>query len=258
MIYLKNKQEMQKMLIAGKLLAGLFRELEGKIVPGVSLIELDTFAENFIRSKGMIPSCKGYGKPPYPFATCMSLNDVVVHGIPGEKILQDGDFLKIDIVASYQGYCADMARGFFVGAVSDSVKNLNRVAKESFLAALSVIRPGNFVHEISAAVQRCVESQGFYVVREFVGHGIGKSMHEEPSIPNYVTESSAVKLVAGMTLAIEPMILAKPDKVVIDKDGWTARSKTGVLAAHYEDTVLVTNNGCLVLTSEVDIVTEDI
>jgi methionyl aminopeptidase len=250
MIYLKNEHEIKKMKIAGKYLAELFSSFAEKIFPGVSLIELDRFAEEFILSKGMRPMCKGYGRPPFPTSTCMSINDVVVHGVPKiGMFLKDGDLLKIDIVVSFEGYCADMARGFLVGNASALAIRLNKVAEDSFLAALSVVKPGNFIHDISMAVQTFVEKEGFYVVREFVGHGIGKSMHEDPQVPNFLTLAPAVKLVAGMTLAIEPMILASKDKVVIDKDGWTARSKSGVWASHYEDTILVTNDGCLVLTS---------
>ena len=252
MIYLKKQQEIQKMRIAGKLLAELFQELAKKVIPGISVLELDKFAETFIISKGMHPSCKGYGKPPYPFATCISLNDVVVHGVPRQDLfLKDGDLLKVDVVASYQGYCADMARTFVVGAcVDETAIKLAQVAEGAFEAGKAVIKPGKFVHDISAAIQKYVESHGFYVVREFVGHGIGRSMHEEPMVPNFVSDQPVVRIMPGMTLAIEPMILASRSEVVIDDDGWTARAKNGVLSAHYEDTIVVTNDGCMVLTSE--------
>jgi methionyl aminopeptidase len=250
MIYLKNKAEIEKMKVAGKFLAELFQQLPSKIFSGLSTKELDTFIETFILSKGMVPVCKGYYG--YPAASCISVNDVVVHGVPNAAmILQDGDLVKVDVVASFQGYCADMARGFVVGSAGPFVSRLNKIAEDSFLAGLAMIRPGNFVHDISAAVQNFVEKKGAFVVREFVGHGIGKAMHEDPQVPNFVTKGPQVKLVAGMVLALEPMVLESSDRVVVGADGWTARSRSGVLASHYEDTVLVTNNGCLVLTSAV-------
>ncbi len=237
---------------AGHLLALMFEQLKNLIEVGGNAKNVDRFIESFILLKGMVPRCKGYEglKGPFPAASCISVNDVVVHGIPEDEVVfKDGDIVKVDVVASLKGLCVDMARSFLVGNVSQLALDLERVARESFYAALVVVRPGNFVSDISSAVQSYVEKNGFYVVREFVGHGIGRSMHEDPQIPNFMCVSAQVKLVPGMTLAIEPMILAARDKVVIEKDGWTARSSKGFLAAHYEDTVVVTADGCEVLTS---------
>lgn len=252
MIYLKSEQEIAKMKIAGKNLAELFEEIAKMIEPGLDIFKLDKFVETFIISKGMVPECKGYAGS-YPASCCVSINDVVVHGIPKSGVtLQEGDVVSIDIVCSYQGYCADAARTFIVGEGSEAAQRLRRVTEDSFYAALRMVRPGNYVHDISAAVQDYVEKHGFFVVREFVGHGIGRSMHEDPQIPNFVSgrvrKKDRIKLVKGMTLAIEPMVLEQPDSVIIDPDRWTARSSTKQLAAHYEDTVLVTEDGCMVLT----------
>lgn len=248
MIYLKTKSEIEKMRIAGRLLAKLFVELNKIVVEGVSTKEIDCYIEKYILKNGMIPECKGYHG--YKFASCISLNETVVHGVPSEKIiLQDGDLVKIDVVASFDGYCADMARGFEVGVV-DKVKNqINKAAQEAFWAGLTKLIPGFFLTEVAAAIQENIENNGFFVVREFTGHGIGKNMHEDPPVLNYLAKTPQIKLLPGMTLAVEPMLLEKEDSVVILKDGWTAKSAKGYLAAHYEDTIVITEEGCEILTS---------
>ena len=248
MIYLKKEAEVKKIKTAGKALAELFALLTSKVVAGITTRELDIFIESYILAQGMLPACKGYHG--YPAASCISINDVVVHGVPSSDIvIKDGDLVKIDVVVCYRGYCADMARGFLVGAVRPEIRKLNEIAEDSFLAGLAMVKPGNFIEHISSAIQRLIELRDAYVVREFVGHGIGRQMHEDPQIPNFVTRGPQIRLLPGMVLAIEPMVLQKPDRVVVDGDKWTARSSTGVWAAHYEDTVVVTDSGCQILTS---------
>lgn len=251
MIILKTMQDVVVMKHGGKLLANLFHDIEKIIVAGNNAKDVDNAIEAFIVSHGMKPECKGYGRKnnQFPAASCISINDVVVHGIPRcDMLFRDGDIVKVDVVASLDGLCVDMARSFVVGNGSAMVNLLKNVAFDAFLAALSVAVPGNFVSDISGAVQRCVERQGLFVVREFVGHGIGRLMHEDPQVPNFICNAPQVQLVSGMTLAIEPMVLEAKDRVLISDDGWTARSTKGYLSSHYEDTILITDVGCEVLT----------
>lgn len=247
MIPIKKKSEIEKIKIAGKRLKQVLDQVAGSVYPGVSTYEIDALIEKMLVENGLKPECKGYGG--YPAASCISVNDVVVHGIPRkEVILKDGDFVKIDVVGSFKGYCADMARGFFCGTCSSSVYELERVAKESFYAGIAKIKPGVRLSTISHEIESFVLKNGFAVVKEFVGHGIGRKMHEEPEIPNFGPPGRGPILTEGMVLAIEPMITESPSAVVIDKDGWTARTKTGALAAHFENTVLVTKSGVEVIT----------
>lgn len=247
-IIIKNKISIDRMRTAGKLLAEVMNEVFDFIKEGISTLELDAVIEKKMRIKGLNPECKGYGT--YKHSSCISVNDVVVHGVPSKEIiLKSGDFVKVDVVGSYKGYCADMARGFFIGSVSPVAEKLARVAQRALDDALAKIVPGVLLSEISASIQKTVEDAGFGVIRDFAGHGIGKSMHEAPEIPNYVdSQNSFVILREGMTLAIEPMIVEKHYAVEILSDGWTAKTRDGGLAAHVEDTVLVTKGGVEVLT----------
>ncbi len=260
MITLKNKQDILQMQIVGRALAEVFYEIEtSKIVsPGMSTKAVDAEIENLLNKKGLKGPCKGYksgcrNTPAYPCVSCISLNSVIVHGIPSEKeVLKSGDFVKIDLVASKNGYFADMARGFFVGGVENASSKavaLNQAAIKSFEAGVSVLKHGVYLSDVSRKIQESIEGDGFFVVREFFGHGIGKSMHEDPIVPNYFGNFPSVRCMQGLCLAIEPMILEAPDMAVIDDDGWTARSQKGYLAAHYENTVLVTSSGVVILTS---------
>ena len=200
-----------------------------------------------MRKAGLVPVCKGYGG--YQHATCISLNDTVIHGVPSQKIvLKSGDFVKIDVVGSYKGYCADMTRYFFVDQVSELVKRLAAVAQRALDAAIDEIAPGKRVSDISARVQREVEAHGFGVVRTFAGHGIGKKIHEDPEVPNFAEPGQGPILREGMTLAIEPMITEKDYAVKVMEDGWTVKTVDGGLAAHVEDTVAVVSGGAEVLT----------
>lgn len=244
---LKNKLAIEKMRIAGKRLAQVMLEIKEFVVEGASTYDLDAIFEAKMRKASLKPVCKGYGG--YKHATCISLNDGVVHGVPSkEVILKSGDFVKIDVVGSYENYCADMTRPFFVGEVSPLAIRLADVAQRSLDAAIEKIAPQVFLSDVSAAVQQVVEQEGFGVVRQFFGHGIGRAIHEYPDVPNFGTPGQGPLLQQGMTLAIEPMITAGSYEVVILADGWTAKTKDGSLAAHVEDTIVVTHNGVEVLT----------
>jgi methionyl aminopeptidase len=247
MIAIKDKKAIQKMRTAGRLLAQVMQEVKNCIVPGASTLDIDRFIENKMRELGLSPECKGYAG--YCYASCISLNDVIVHGVPSEEvILKSGDFVKIDVVGSYKGYCADIARYFFVGEVDRGVKDIAAVAQEALDKAIEKAVVGARVSDLSACIQKEVESKGFNVVREFAGHGIGKQMHEKPDIPNYGEPGQGPVLRAGMALAIEPMITQGSSQVKVMSDGWTAKTVDGGLAAHVEDTVLVTNDGPVVFT----------
>lgn len=246
-ILIKNKTAIDKMRVAGQLLAQIIEDVKNEIVAGVSTFYLDGLIENHMQKAGLKPSCKGYAG--YRYATCISLNDVIVHGVPSKEIiLKSGDFVKIDIVGSYKGYCADLARYFFVGDASVVAKRMALVAQCALDNAIEKIGPGVMLSDISCIIQQIVEQEGFGVVRDFAGHGIGKAIHEAPQIPNYGKPGRGPVLLEGMALAIEPMITEKSYRVRVMDDGWTARTIDGGLAAHVEDTVVVTKNGAEVLT----------
>lgn len=247
MIVIKNKLALEKMRIAGKLLAPIVKEAGKLLKPGVNTLEIDSFVTNSMRKAGLKPECIGYGT--YKYATCISVNDVIVHGIPSEKVvLKSGDFVKIDVVGSYKNYCVDMARYFFVGSVDPEVKRIAAVAQRALDAAIAQAVPGAHLHDISATVQEEVEREGYGIVRDFAGHGVGRDIHEEPEIPNFGKRGTGPVLREGMTLAIEPMITQGSPKVKIMTDGWTAKTVDGGIAAHVEDTVVVSPHGPEVLT----------
>lgn len=246
MIYIKDKKSIEKMRTAGKLLAKIMIDVKSLVKPGISTLEIDSFIENSIHAAGLKPSCKGYRG--YKHATCISLNDVVVHGVPSSDIiLKDGDLVKIDVVASYKNYCVDMARSYFVGDVSSVVKRIIDTVNMALKKGIDNAVEGNYISDISRAIEDEVVSSGFGIVRSFAGHGVGKLLHEDPEIPNF-TNGQGPKIVLGMTLAIEPMITEHGYEIFIDSDGWTARTSDGGIAGHAEDTVLVTSNGPEVLT----------
>ncbi len=247
MIVIKNKASIEKMRVAGQKLASVLNSVNDLIRPGVSTYEIDAFIESEMRKIGLNPECKGYGT--YKHATCISLNDVIVHGVPSKKIvLKNGDFVKIDVVGSYKKYCADMARYFFVGDVSPATRKIAAVAQDALEKAIEIIQPGKHLSDVSACIQKVVEDAGFSVVRHFVGHGIGKKMHEPPEIPNFGRPGRGPILREGMTLAIEPMIAENSAEVRILDDGWTAKTVDGGLAGHVEDTILVSSHGAEILT----------
>lgn len=247
MIVIKNKKAIEKMQTAGELLATIMEDVKELTKEGISTFEIDFFIEKRMYELGLEPACKGYGG--YKHATCISLNDGVVHGVPSSEIvLKNGDFVKIDIVGSYKSYCADMARYFFVGNVSNKVKEIALAAQVALDSAIEKALVGNRLSDLSASIQMEVEGRGFSVIRCFAGHGIGKKMHEDPDIPNYGISGRGPVLQEGMTLAIEPMIAQGSYEVKIMNDGWTVKTVDGGLSAHVEDTVVITVNGPKVLT----------
>lgn len=251
MISIKNKASIMKMEIAGKLLAGLFQEIENVIKPGVTTAEIDRWVDLQLSKNGLVSKTKGYMG--YKHSSCISINDEVVHGVPrANQKLKDGDLVKIDICAAWKGYCADMARCFFVGTNKQEprISKMVEVATLALYAGVSKAIVGSRLSDISAAIQQVVEREGFGVVRDFAGHGIGKSMHEEPEILNYGEPGKGPVLRAGMTFAIEPMITEGRYQVYVDNDGWTVKTVDKSWAAHVEDTVLITDNGPVFLTRQ--------
>ena len=247
MITIKNKLSIAKMESAGKKLSEIISRVSGIIKPGISTFEIDQWIENELRKQELVSKSKGYRG--YRHVSCISVNDVVVHGVPSKKtLLADADLVKVDVCASYKGYCADMARPFFVGAVTAQAECLTQVAQRALDEGIAHARAGNRLSDISAAIQRAVEKEGFGVVRDFAGHGIGKQMHEDPEVLNYGEPGKGPILRPGMTIAIEPMITAGKYDVYITEDGWTVKTKDKSLAAHVEDTILITADEPKILT----------
>ncbi|MGB9904290.1 MAG: type I methionyl aminopeptidase [Desulfotomaculales bacterium] len=246
MITVKSKQELAYMREAGRIAALTFAELGRAIAPGVTTGELDRLAEDFIRAKGGRPAFKGlYG---FPASICASVNEEVVHGIPGLRRLENGDIISIDIGVEINGYYGDAAVTFPVGEIGEEAKRLLKVTEEALYAGIAMARAGRRLSDISHAVQSYVESRGFSVVRDYVGHGIGKSMHEDPQVPNFGPPGRGPRLAPGMTLAIEPMINAGTHEVIVLADRWTVVTKDGKLSAHFEHTVAVTGGEPEILT----------
>lgn len=245
-ITIKTQEQIEKMRVAGGILIDLIEILEEMIRPGITTNELDNVAEDFIRSRGAEPSFLGYGG--FPKSLCTSVNEEIVHGIPGNRKLKSGDIISIDMGSYINGYHGDCARTYGVGEISEEDQKLIDVTRQSFFEGIKFAKAGNHLYEISAAVQDYAESFGFGVVRDYVGHGIGRNMHEDPSIPNYRQVGRGPKLQKGMVLAIEPMITAGSYKCRVLKDGWTAVTRDGSNAAHYENTVLITDGEPELLT----------
>ena len=247
MIIVKSPREIELMKEAGKLVAKVFETVEPLIRPGISTYEINEIAERVIYEGGGSCPCKGYYD--YPAGTCVSVNETLIHGIPSKKIkLQDGDIVSLDVVACLKGYCADATRTFMVGTCKDNVKEIVKVCKDAFYEGIKQAKPGNRVGDISAAIQHYVESHGYNVARDFTGHGIGKNMHEDPSVPNYGIAGTGPILQKGFALAIEPMILEGRKDTRILGDGWTVKSKDGRLTCHYENTIIITNEGNEIIT----------
>ena len=241
MIIRKTPEEVAKIAAAGDLLVRTLRLLEGKVRPGVTTAELDAAAERFIRSQGAEPAFKGYRG--FPGSICASPNSMVVHGIPGPYALERGDLISIDVGVVLDGWVADAARTFPVGPVTPVARKLLGATERSLFAGVEQARPGNRLGDVSHAVQEVVEGAGFSVVRSLVGHGVGRSYHEEPQIPNFGEPGRGPQLQPGMTLAIEPMITAGGPDVYLHDDEWSISSQDGSLAAHFEHTVAVTEEG---------------
>ena len=254
MVTIKSEKEIKLMREACRVTGLVYKEIEKVIRPGMSTMELDKFAEKVIKENGGIPAQKGYpsgmkGVPPFPATLCISINDEVIHGIPShKKIIRDGDVVSIDLVVYKDGFNGDAARTFIVGKGTKEAQRLVDVTKQAFFEGIKYAKVGNRIGDVCHAIGEYVASQGYSVVREFQGHGIGRDMHEDPGIPNYGKAGRGVRLQEGMTLAIEPMVIeGKPDILELS-DGWTIITEDGSLAAHYENTILITKNGPEILT----------
>ncbi|KXZ39003.1 methionyl aminopeptidase [Alkalithermobacter thermoalcaliphilus JW-YL-7 = DSM 7308] len=247
MIIIKSSSEIQLMREAGQIVAKTHEALKKFIRPGITTKELDEIAEETIRKLNAIPSFKGYSG--YPASICASVNEEVVHGIPGNRVLKEGDIISIDVGAFYKGYHGDAAKTYPVGQISDEDKKLIEVTRSSFYEGIKFAKVGYRLSDISYAIQSYVEANGFSVVRDFVGHGIGSDLHEDPQIPNYGPQGKGVRLQEGMVLAIEPMVNAGSYHVKILKDGWTSVTVDGKKSAHYEHTIAITGDEPLILTS---------
>jgi len=247
MIKIKSQEEIELMRIAGRITRDTLKVVENSIKAGVSTKELDKIAYDFIKSQDATPSFKNYGG--FPASICASVNDTVVHGIPtNDIILKDGDIISIDVGAKYKGYHGDAARTFTVGKVDAKVKKLIKITEQSFFEGIKGLQSGAYVGDISHRIQSFVEKNGFSIVRELVGHGVGKQLHEDPMVPNYGREGSGPRLSANAVIAIEPMVNMGERNVVFMPDGWTCKTRDGLPSAHYENTVLITENGVEILT----------
>lgn len=246
MITIKSAREIELMRRSGKITATTLTRLIEAAKPGVTTAELDRIAEDSIRSLGGVPTFKGYNG--YPASICTSVNDEVVHAIPGPYVLRDGDLLSLDIGTTLEGYVSDSAVTVALGEVSESGRKLLRVTQECLMLAIAQMRAGNRLGDIGSAVQKHAEKNGFGVVRELVGHGIGTKMHEEPQVPNYGKAGSGIELRNGLVLAIEPMITEGSWRVRTLEDGWTVVTEDGKLAAHFEHTIAITDEGPRILT----------
>ncbi len=246
MIIIKNNQEIDLMRSAGKIVAETLLLVEEKVRPGITTAELDRIAEEFITKHGARPSFKGlYG---FPASLCISVNEQVVHGIPGGYVLKDGDIISVDCGAYINGFHGDAARTFGVGNISEEAQKLINVTRESFFKGIEYAKVGNRLTDISHEIQSYVEASGFSVVRDFVGHGIGRVVHEDPDVPNYGRPGRGPKLVEGMALAIEPMVNVGNYKVKTLNDDWTVVTSDGSLSAHYENTIVILPDGPEILT----------
>lgn len=246
----KQDWELQRMRKSAELVGKTLAEVAKYVKAGVSTLELDQIAEDYIRTRNGIPIFKGYGpkRNPFPGTLCISINDVVVHGIPNETILQEGDIVAVDCGVKLNHYIGDFAYTFAVGEISEEKKQLLKTTAESLYVGIAAATAGNYTGDIGAAVQQYCESRGYGVVRELVGHGVGRSLHEEPAVPNYGAPKSGKRLKEGMTICIEPMINAGTEAVFTEADGWTVRTADGKPAAHYEHTVVVRRNEAEILS----------
>jgi len=250
MIIIKSQDEIDIMRESGQVTAFILSELRQLIKPGISTLDIDRHVEGIIRKNGMIPTFKGYNG--FPASTCVSVNEEVVHGIPSaNKILREGDIVSVDVGCTHKGYVSDAARTYPVGSISSEAQRLITVTRASFFEGLKYCKPGNRLTDISAAIQQKAEGEGFSVIRDFVGHGVGREMHEDPQIPNYGKPGKGPKLVPGMVFAIEPMINQGSYEVRVLLNNWTVVTIDGLLSAHYENTVVITEGEPELLTLEI-------
>lgn len=247
MITIKNAAEIAKMREAGRVIAEVFELMREKIRPGITTGELDLAAERLILRRQAVPVCKGFEG--FPAATCISVNNEVIHGIPGGRVINAGDIVSVDLSVSRDGWCADAARTFPVGEISPELQELLRVTEESFYAGMAMAKIGNRLGDVGHAIQQVAEAHGLGVVRDYVGHGIGREMHEAPDVPNYGRPGRGLRLVEGMALAIEPMLNLGTAAVRTLPDGWTVVTLDGKFSAHYENTVAITAAGPEILTA---------
>ena len=252
MTILKNIEDINKLREGGKILASVLYEAAKKAVPGAKTIELDKLAEKMIREAGGRPSFKNYKTPddktPYPASLCVSINEEVVHGIPGERVLKDGDIVSLDLGMEYKGFYTDMAITVPVGKASEQAKKLIKTTQEALNLGIMAVKNGAFTGDIGYAIQSFAEKNGFNVVRKLVGHGLGRKVHEPPEVPNFGLKGKGEILREGEVIAIEPMITAGRHDIYLDQDLWTWKTKDGSLSAHFEHTVIVTKIGAEIIT----------
>ena len=248
MISIKSKREIELMVVAGKIVYETHQHIKNLIKPGVSLLQIDAAAEKFILSKGALPSFKGYEG--FPNATCISVNEEVVHGIPSARKLKNGDIVSIDIGANYKGYHGDSAWSYAVGDIDDDKKYLMEHTKQALYEGIKQVKPGNHVGDIVYAIEQYANKHHLGIVRELVGHGVGNDVHEEPDVPNYGRQHTGPLLKEGMVIAIEPMLNLGSDDIFIEDNDWTITTLDRKPSAHFEHTVLVTKEGYQILTGE--------
>ena len=248
MIILKTPEQIEKMAKAGKILAAVHREIAKMIKPGVTTLEIDQFVEKFLKENGATPEQKGYQK--YPFATCASVNDEICHGFPRDEKLNEGDIVTIDMVVNLDGWLADSAWSYGVGEVGEEKQRLLDTTKKALYLGIEQAKIGNRLGDIGYAIQSFVEDQGYSVVKDFVGHGIGKDMHEDPQVLHYGSKGRGARLMDGMVITIEPMVNTGDYRMKIVDNGWTAKTVDGSLSAQYEHTLAITEDGPLVLTEQ--------
>ena len=248
MIVIKSNSEIEKMRKAGEITAGALKAAEEAIKVGMTTKELDTVIRKYITSHGAKPSFLGYGG--FPASACISVNDEVIHGIPSSRRLEDGDIVSVDVGAYINGYHGDSAKTFAGGNVPEEALRLMKSTEESLYIAIEMAKPGVRLGDIGAAIAKHNENNGYSVVREFVGHGVGKDLHEEPEVPNFGTEGRGPRLQAGMVIAIEPMINLGTAKIRIMPDKWTVKTCDGKVSAHFEHTIAITNSGAVILTRQ--------
>jgi methionyl aminopeptidase len=247
MIALKNREEMDRMRTASKYAMEVLVGLKRYVGADVRTSDLEAVCREMVRKRGSVKAAfKGYNG--FPYCLCVSVNDEVVHGMPSERLLREGDIVSLDFGAIYKGFYGDAAVTYPVGSITEKAQRLISVTEESLYKGIDEVREGNRLHDISHAVQTCAEAEGYSVVRDFVGHGIGRHLHEEPQIPNFGAKGTGVRLKQGMVLAIEPMINEGGSDIVIGDNGWTAATRDGRLSAHFEHTVALTENGTEVLS----------
>ena len=248
MIIIKTKQEIEKMQTAADLLVKVHRALRDEVKPGVTTLELDKFVEKFITDRDGYPEQKGYQG--FPYSICASVNDEICHGFPNDRKLKDGDLLTIDMVVNVDGYLADSAWSYAVGNISEEAQKLMDVTKECLYRSIELVKPGVRLGDIGHAIQSHAEANGFSVVRDFVGHGIGTNMHEDPQVLHYGKPGRGIRLEEGMVFTIEPMINSGDWPIKMDDNGWTARTRDGSLSCQYEHTLAVTEDGVIILTEQ--------